>query len=110
MGELTFNQRLDLLIKQYKLSRAKHPGPEQVGKNFFYNRMKKYLIDLKIPRGYVLYSWKHTGAQQLARNKDIPLVFIMSQLRHSSLDEMIPYLNGLLAQGNDEIRKNAPEL
>jgi len=93
----------------YFISKQKAPGPDRVGRNFFYNCMKSFLIDLGIPKGYTLYSWKHTGVQRLAKS-GASLISIKNQLRHSSLDEMLPYIEELMAQDNDEIRDNAPAL
>lgn len=61
------------------------------------------------PEGFTLYSWKHTGVQQLAKKK-VSLMFIKAQLGHASYDQMIPYIEELLAQGNDEIKYDAPRL
>lgn len=93
----------------YFMTLKKHPAPEKVSKNYLYNKLKGYLKRLNIPDGYVLYSFKHTGVQQLAK-RNVPLMFIKGQLRHSSYDQMLPYIDELLSQSNDEIRFNSPEI
>lgn len=93
----------------YFMSKTKGPGPDRVGRNFLYRNMKHFLIELGIPKGYTLYSWKHTGVQRLAIS-GASLISIKNQLRHSSLDEMLPYIEELMAQDNDAIRQNAPAL
>lgn len=93
----------------YFMTLKKEPGIKPVSKNYLYNKFKAYQIRLQIPPGYVLYSFKHTGVQQLAK-KNVPLMFIKGQLRHSSYDQMLPYIDELLSQSNDDIRFNSPEI
>jgi integrase len=64
-------------------------------------RMRKILRKLGYPKGYCLYSWKHTGAQLLAR-AGVPIKQIQEQLRHSSLQETEIYLKGLGFKDFDE--------
>ncbi|MHC1775735.1 MAG: tyrosine-type recombinase/integrase [Lentimicrobium sp.] len=93
----------------YFFSGKKVPGEKPASKNHLYNCMKRILEELKVPEGFTLYSWKHTGVQQLAKKK-VSLMFIKAQLGHASYDQMIPYIEELLAQGNDEIKYDAPRL
>lgn len=93
----------------YLMSHNRQPGPMPVSKNYLYNKVKPYLVRLKLPEGFTLYSFKHTGVQQLAK-KGVDLIYIKSQLGHASLDQMLPYIDELLSQGNDEIRYKAPEI
>lgn len=85
------------------------PGPENASKNYLYNKFKHYLMLLQFPKGYTLYSWKHTGVQMMKRS-GIDNMFIKAQLGHASYDQMLPYIEELMTQGNDEIRHGAPEL
>ncbi len=93
----------------YFMSLHKQPGERPVHKNWLYRKMKRYFVELKFPKGYTLYSFKHTGVQKLAR-ADVNLLYIQGQLGHSSLDEMYPYVQELLMQSNDEIRYNSPQI
>jgi len=93
----------------YIMSLNEEPGPEMVHRNWLYRKLKKVFVELKLPKGYTLYSFKHTGVQQLARNK-VDLIYIKGQLGHKSLDEMLPYVEELLMQGNDEIRYKSTEI
>ncbi|GAB4043148.1 tyrosine-type recombinase/integrase [Spirosoma litoris] len=45
----------------YVFGAGDKPGPVPVGKNHFYHRHKKILMDLKITGKYTVYGWKHTG-------------------------------------------------
>lgn len=109
---------LDMLMKNkyneypgeyYFMSKNKQPGPKPVSKNYLYNHVKKHFKALNMPKGFTLYSFKHTGVQRLAKSK-VDLLFIKAQLGHASLDQMIDYVDELLSQGNDEIRYKAPEI
>lgn len=93
----------------YLMSLNEEPGPEMVHRNWLYRKLKTVFKEMNLPKGYTLYSFKHTGVQQLARNK-VDLVYIKGQLGHKSLDEMLPYIEELLMQGNDEIRYKSPEI
>jgi site-specific recombinase XerD len=93
----------------YLMSLQGEPGPEMVHRNWLYRKLKTVFKEMNLPKGYTLYSFKHTGVQQLARNK-VDLVYIKGQLGHKSLDEMLPYIEELLMQGNDEIRYKSPEI
>lgn len=93
----------------YLMSLRSEPGPDMVHRNWLYRKLKKVFVELKFPKGYTLYSFKHSGVQQLARNK-VDLVYIKGQLGHKSLDEMLPYIEELLSQGNDQIRYKSSEI
>lgn len=93
----------------YLMSLNEEPGPEMVHRNWLYRKLKTVFKEMNLPKGYTLYSFKHTGVQQLARNK-VDLVYIKGQLGHKSLDEMLPYIEELLMQGNDEIRYKSPAI
>lgn len=93
----------------YFMSHDRLPGPRPVSKNYLYNKVKPYLVKLNFPAGFTLYSFKHTGVQRLAK-KGVDLIYIKGQLGHASLDQMLPYIDELMSQGNDEIRYNAPEI
>lgn len=83
---------------------GQEPGPQKTSKNHLYNKFKHYLMLLQFPKGYTLYSWKHTGVQGMKRN-GVDNMFIKAQLGHASYDQMLPYIEELMTQGNDDIRK-----
>jgi integrase len=93
----------------YFFGGKKKPAVKPASKNHLYNCMKSILMELNVPKGFTLYSWKHTGVQQLAK-KEVPYMFIKAQLGHASYDQMIPYIEELLTQGNDRIRYDSPSL
>jgi len=93
----------------YFMTVNRKPGEKPVSKNFLYNHHKKYTTLLDLPKGYDLYSWKHTGVQRLLL-ASVDVKFIQLQLGHRSLDEMIPYCDELRSQANEEIRLKAPQL
>jgi integrase len=93
----------------YFMSLDRQPGPKPVHKNWLYRKIKRYFVELGFPKGYTLYSFKHTGVQKLAK-ANVNVLYIQGQLGHSSLDEMYPYIQELLMQSNDEIRYNSPEI
>lgn len=90
----------------YFSTTGNEPGPENASKNHLYNKFKHYLMLLKLPKGYTLYSWKHTGVQMMKRS-GVDNMYIKAQLGHSSYDQMMPYIEELMTQGNDDIRKKA---
>ncbi len=98
-----------LPAEYYFTTAFKEPGPNPASKNFLYNRMSKLLIQVGAPKGYTLYGLKHTGVQRMVR-ANVPLMYVKSQLGHASYDQMLPYVEELMTQGNDEIRKNVQEL
>lgn len=93
----------------YLMSKFKKPGEKPVSKNFLYKKHKAVTMGLNLPQGYDLYSWKHTGVQQLLL-ASVDIKFIQMQLGHRSLDEMIPYCDELRSQANEQIRVKAPRL
>ncbi|MEJ1928981.1 site-specific integrase [Nostoc sp. NIES-2111] len=111
--------QMDRLIEQYGLDKGRpehyvfgrggKPGPYLQGTNTMGERMRRILRKLGYPKGYCLYSWKHTGAQTLARQKEVPLRQIQLQCRHSSLHETQIYLQGLGVSDFDRAVLRFPE-
>lgn len=93
----------------YVMGKNKKPDGKPVSKNFLYNKHKAFTCRLNLPKGYDLYSWKHTGVQKLLL-ASVDVKFIQNQLGHRSLDEMIPYCDELRSQANEEIRKKSPKI
>lgn len=93
----------------YFSTSGSEPGPKHASKNFLYNKFKHYLVTLNFQKGYTLYSWKHTGVQMMKRS-GIDNMYIKAQLGHASYDQMLPYIEEMMTQGNDDIRHKAPAL
>jgi len=51
----------DCQLDFYVFGKNGKPGPEPVGKNYFYHRHKKILNELGLEGKYTVYGWKHTG-------------------------------------------------
>ncbi|WP_421798465.1 tyrosine-type recombinase/integrase [Haliscomenobacter sp.] len=82
-------------IKELSPDRLLFPSPLDVTKPLgfdkMYRRHQKIIKALGFGKGYVLYSWKHTGAVQAVK-AGIPLKELQIQLRHHSLDQVDQYL------------------
>lgn len=64
------------------------PGERPVGNNRFYKYMKGVLKQFNYPKGYSIYSWRHTAAIELyKKHKDIYLVKNAMQHAHVSTTE-----------------------
>lgn len=80
-----------------------------VGKNFMYNQHQRILNELNFPKGYSLYSWKHTGAVAAAK-AGIGMKELQLQLRHHSLDQTDQYLRQMGIRDVDKLRYEFPEI
>jgi integrase len=91
---------LERMIKEHRIreypkeyfvfSHLGTPGPEQVSKDFFYQRHRKILQGLGLT-GYTLYGYKHTGAINLYEStKDI--LTVQRHCRHYSSSQTDAYL------------------
>ena len=110
---------LEEIIKEYKLrdfprnyflfSHSGQPGPEPVGKNFFYNKQRAILDELGFTdQEYTLYGYKHTGNINLyLATNDIMAVF--EQNGHSSLDQTRNYMRDLGLLRNENVYDKFPE-
>jgi integrase len=74
-----------------------YPGPNAVGKNYFYKRVKRYILSLglkKLNPNYTMYSFKHSGAISLyMATRDIKL--LQQQCRHQVIEQTNTYLRDL---------------
>jgi integrase len=64
---------------------------EPVSYNYMYYHHSKFLKRAGFPKGYTLYSWKHTGAVHAAQ-AGVSLKDLQIQMRHHSLDQTDQYL------------------
>ena len=96
----------DLIIEQnmhkapkshYVFSSDQKPGPEPVGKNYFYKRHVKLLEEVGLESSeleYTMYSYKHSGCCHLYLAK-VDLLSIQRQCRHKSPEQTMKYLRDL---------------
>lgn len=80
-----------------------------LGKNTMYRRHQKILAALGFGEGYMLYSWKHTGAVMAAK-AGISIKELQLQLRHHSLDETDKYLRQMGVKDLSRLKENFPSL
>jgi integrase len=81
----------------YVFSASQEPGPEPVGKNYFYKRHLKLLEAVGLDSSdmdYTLYSYKHSGCCHLY-NRKVDLLNIQRQCRHKSPEQIMKYLRDL---------------
>ena len=93
----------------YLFSNTLLPGEKSYTRNRVSDRHSKIRNELGIDKRYDLYSWKHTGNVDSYR-AGVPVVDIMRQNRHASLDETMNYLRSLGLMPNVEFSKKAPKL
>lgn len=89
------------------------PSPKDITKPYGYNQMyrrhQKILKALNFGKGYVLYSWKHTGAV-MAVKAGISLKELQIQLRHHSLDQVDQYLRQMGVWDLQRLQEGFPAL
>ena len=81
----------------YVFSSSQNPGPEPVGKNYFYKRHVKLLEEVGLDSSeleYTMYSYKHSGCCHLYLAK-VDLLSIQRQCRHKSPEQTMKYLRDL---------------
>ncbi len=85
------------------------PGANPVGENYYYNHFVRLKKIARIPKGYVLYAFKHTGMVDL-KLSGADWLDIKNQAGHESLDQTIEYTMALMAEGSQHIREKAPRI
>jgi integrase len=89
------------------------PSPKKEGEHLgfdkMYRRHQKILKELNFGQGYVLYSWKHTGAV-MAVKAGISLKELQIQLRHHSLDQVDQYLRQMGVWDLQNLQENFPAI
>ena len=107
------------VLKELKITRYKYnyyifspdggPGEQPYSKDVF-NRRHKVFTDRKgYNRRYTLYSWKHTGACDVAMS-GANLKQLQMQLRHSDLQTTDIYLKGLGISDMGDLKSKFPSL
>lgn len=99
---------MDYPLNDYIFS-GRNGGP--IGKNTLGERHRKVLKKLNFPvnQGYSLYSWKHTGAVNVAR-AGISLKELQLQMRHHSLDQVDAYLRQMGVLDMPTLNERYPSL
>jgi len=82
---------------------------KQININYLNTEHRKIMNTLGFGKRYVFYSWKHTGAVQVAKS-NIPLKQLQMQLRHHSLDQVNEYLREMGIFEAKELKANYPKL
>ena len=99
----TYNQNL------YVFGKYGIPGEGHLSKNNMYNRHVVYRDKLRLPKSVTLYSWKHSGAQELADN-GASIYEIQRHLRHRDITTTEMYLKKRIGQRSNYIKHNFPSI
>jgi integrase len=113
------DQLFDMIINKWKLNRYDQnhyifgkfhtPGDDCLGKNNMRNRFNAFRKKLKLPHSIKLYSWKHSGAQELADNAT-SIYEIQRHLRHRDITTTEQYLKKRIGQRSSAIKHNFPNI
>ena len=85
------------------------PGAQPLGENTMRERFNKYRDRLNLPKDIKYYSWKHSGAQELAI-AGVNTYELQRHLRHRELATTESYLRKRIGQRSDSIRNNFPAI
>jgi len=94
--------------KLYVFGNRKKPSKEPCSVNMLGYRFRKYRDRNKLPKGYKLYSGKHSGASLLHQTGNVSMIELMNHLGHSSLSSSQHYIHKLSGTVNQEIRTQFP--
>ncbi len=113
------DQLFDLIVNKWKLQTYNQglyafgingePGDIPLGKNNMKNRHTKFRKRLKLPESVKLYSWKHSGAQELA-DAGASIYEIQRHLRHRDITTTEKYLKKRIGQRSNMIKHNFPSI
>ena len=92
----------------YVFSKRKTYGTRTLSENVLPYRFNKIRDYFNFPKGYKLYSFKHTGASNLHLSGNISMRELMDQLRHTKLDATQHYVKKHAGIINTRIRDNFP--
>jgi site-specific recombinase XerD len=93
----------------YLISSKGEPGKTPVSRNYLYTRFVNLKKRAGIPKGYIMYAFKHTGMVDLKR-AGADWLAIRNQAGHKSLDQTIEYTTELMGDNNTFIREKSPFL
>ena len=113
------DQLFDLIIDKWKLhthdqslymfGKFGEPGNNCLGKNNMKNRFNRFRKELKLPDAVKLYSWKHSGAQELAA-QGANIYEIQRHMRHRDIATTEQYLRKRIGQRSSTIKHNFPSI
>jgi integrase len=113
------DQLFDMIINRWKLhmydqslyafGKYGEPGESPVGKNNMKNRHTEFREKLNLPESVKLYSWKHSGAQELAA-QGVSIYEIQRHLRHRDITTTEQYLKKRIGQRSNMIKHNFPSI
>jgi integrase len=93
----------------YVIGKTGKPGLEHIGKNTMRTRFNVIRKNLNMPKGYMLYSWKHTANVRLS-DMDMPGIDRMRQNGHTSLLTTEKYTRNKAGFKSATMRKEYPVL
>ena len=93
----------------YLLGREGFPGVTPLGKNTMRIRFNAFRDRLKLPKEIKYYSWKHSGAQELADN-GTSIYEIQRHLRHRDITTTEMYLKKRIGQRSSKIKHDFPDI
>jgi integrase len=91
----------------YVFGNKKKFGPKPCSINMLRYRFNKVRDELGLPKGYKLYSMKHTGATRLHLS-GISIRELMDQLRHTKLEATQHYVKTKMGVINPKVRDHFP--
>lgn len=95
--------------EHYVFGKMGIPGTEVLGKNSLRMRFNKFRDRLHLPKDVKLYSWKHSGAQELT-NADVNMYEISRHLRHKNITTTEHYTRKRLGPRSSAIKHNFPDI
>lgn len=93
----------------YLLGKKGEPGPEVLGKNTLRERFNKFRDRLGLSKDIKYYSWKHSGAQELA-DAGANTYELQRHLRHRELASTESYLRKRIGQKSNRIKHEFPSI
>ena len=107
----------DLIVNEWRLQtydqtlyvfgKSGIPGEDHPGKNSMYNRHATFRKRFGLPKAGTLYSWKHSGTQELADN-GASIYEIQRHLRHRDITTTEMYLKKRIGQRSNMIKHHFP--
>lgn len=89
----------------YLFGRGGGPGTQPLGRNTMRYRFNKYRDRLGLPDEIQFYSWKHSGAQELA-DLGASTYELQRHLRHKNLSTTEEYLKKRIGQRSKKIKRD----
>jgi integrase len=93
----------------YIFGQNRKPGLLPLGKNTMRWRFNKFRDKLNLPKSIKFYSWKHSGAQELA-DRGASIYEIQRHLRHRDMTTTESYLRKRIGQRSNAIKHHFPDI